>query len=76
MARRFFTLQQAVDMIMADDGSEDQVDICILPPNDGAKSECEHVDEDDLAPVGAADVCGEVEVFSKIYNIEPVVEDV
>ena len=50
-------------MIMESDDSDNEADICILPPMDGAQSDCEHIDEDDLAPVEPADVCGEVEVF-------------
>jgi len=50
MPKRFFTLQQAVALIMESDDSDNEADICILPP-DGAQSDCEHIDEDDLAPV-------------------------
>jgi hypothetical protein len=39
--------------------------VCILPPIDGAQSNCEHID-DDLAPVEPADVCAEVQVFDGV----------
>ena len=64
MPKRFFSLNEAVAAILESD-SDGEVDVCILPPNDGADSECEHVDENDLLPSEPADVCGEVDVFGK-----------
>jgi hypothetical protein len=51
------------------------VDICILPPIDGAQSDCERIDEDDLASVKPADVYGGVHVFVSINGIGPDSED-
>jgi hypothetical protein len=69
--KKFFTLNEAVAAILDDsesengyysDDSENRKDpeICILPPNDGAESELEGVDEDDLEPDEPPDVCGQV----------------
>jgi hypothetical protein len=48
---------------MESDDSGNEADVCILPPTDGTQSNCEHIDEDDLAPAEPADVYGELEVF-------------
>ena len=38
-------------------------DVCILPPNDGADSEVEGIDDEDLSPNEPADICGEIDLF-------------
>ena len=75
MPRRFFTLREAVEMILESDNFDNEADVCILLPLDGAQSDCEHIDEDNLAPVEPADVCGEVEVFNSTNSGGPDSED-
>ena len=75
LPRRLFTLREAVEMILESDNSDNEADVCILPPLDGARSDCEHIDEDDLAPVEPADVCDEVEVFNSTNSGGPDSED-
>jgi len=66
MPRKFLSLKQVMELIMQDSESEseDIAEICILPPTDGAESEMEAIDDNDLSPVEPPDVCGELEVFT------------
>jgi len=49
---RCYTLKQAVQLIFdsSDSENEDVAELCILPPDDGADSEVEAIDDDDLSP--------------------------
>jgi len=69
---RCYTLKQAVEMIMqnSDSENEETVDVCILPPNDGADSEVEAIDDDDLSPNEPADLCGEIDIFTRLTDSE------
>ena len=70
--KNFFTLKEAVALLQEDSSDEDadnsdcrrEPEICILPPDDGAESEVEGIDEDDLNPVEPPDVSGHVHVFT------------
>jgi len=59
-------------MIMqnSDSENEETVDACILPPNGGADSEVEAIDDDDLSPNEPADVCGEIDIFTRLTGSE------
>jgi len=70
--KKFFTLKEAVAAIL-DESCDDDADnsdhghepeICILPADDGAESELEAIDEDDLNPVEPPDVSGHIHVFT------------
>ena len=64
---RCYTLKQAVQLIVdsSDSENEDVAELCILPPDDGADSEVEAIDDDDLSPNEPSDVCGEIDVFTR-----------
>jgi len=49
---RCYTLKQAVQLILdsSDSENEDVAELCILQPDDGADSEVEAIDDDDLSP--------------------------
>ena len=64
-SRRFLSLNEAVDAVLASDSDSDcdEIDICILPPNDGADTDIEDIEDENLAADEPGDVCGQLEVF-------------
>ena len=56
---RCYTLKQAVDLILADSGSESdqEPEICILFPDVGADSEVKAIDDDNLSPQTCQAMC-------------------
>lgn len=59
---RCLTLEEAVEAIQ-NDSDVDEADLVILPPDDnGAVTDIEEVEEDDLSQVVPGDVCGQVDV--------------
>lgn len=68
--RRFRTLKEAVEAILADSESENEEgEICILPPDDGDQSEIEDIDEDNLEPVEPSDVTGQLDVHTRSHSV-------
>ena len=60
----------STDLDGSDSENEDVAELCILPPDDGADSEVEAIDDDDLSPNEPSDVCGEVDVFTRHSDAE------
>ena len=66
--RRYRTLAEVIEAVTADDSSDSDneiLDVCILPPKDGAESETEDIGDDLLATEEPGDVAGELEVFAR-----------
>ena len=71
--KRFYTLKEAVEQILADSGSEsdDTVpEIGKLPPEIGAETENEEINERGLGSNEPGDVCGELDVFTAADNVD------
>ena len=65
--RKFRTLKEVIEAVTADTDScdsEDEPEICILPPEDGAMSEIEDINDDTLSAEEPGDVAGELELFT------------
>jgi len=63
--KRYRTLREVIEAVTADgssDSEDDSIEICILPPQDGAQSETEEINEEQLGAEEPGDVAGEVEV--------------
>lgn len=65
MAKRFLTLEAAIDLLFSlPDDEREGASICQLPPDeDGNITDEEHVNDNDFSEVVPDDVCGQVEVM-------------
>jgi len=66
--KRYRFLEDVIAAVTADTDScdsEDEPEICILPPEEGAASEIEDINDDTLAAEEPGDVAGELELFTR-----------